>query len=730
MQHARNICNSIEFKYGNALGYLCHSLMKSLFTYSLVIAAILSSTVAYAQLVVDGNYTPQQLVEDVLVGQGVQVSNFQFTGDARARGYFDGSNSVIGLSSGIVLSTGKVADAVGPNNSVAGSIAEEGTDFSRPGDSELSNISGSLTGTHDAAVLEFDFIPSSDTVRFDYVFASNEYMFWVGTANINDVFAFFLSGPGITGEMNVALIPGTATPITMVNVNANNNAQFYVDNGDEPGEEGEPTVNLNGFTVPLTATAVLTPCETYHIRLAIADGGDGLYDSAVFLEAGSFSSPSISINASSSFSASQNAEELVEGCSSMELTFERSEPYDAPLTVGLSFSGTATVGTDISPIPNSITFPAGEVTTTISFDVLEDGEVEPTETMTITLDQLNPCATGPATSVTFTIQDVQPIDIQITPDVVFVCPQQHTITASVSGGYPQFQYQWSGLPDTGPSIDVNPYNSTTYVVTVTDACGFTANATSMVSLSYQPLQITLNDEVVCNGDDALFEPTVSGGLGDISYLWNGNETTPAYSISPSTTTTVSLAVTDSCGITETANATVTVDELEASFSHTLIKHSTVEFTNTTNGATDAYWQFGDGLTSNRLSPVHEYEEPGDYIVTLSVTNSNGCQSVVEDTVTVYPALRVYVPNAFTPNGDGINESFGVEGEGYLYYDLEIYDQWGNRMRHGRFRDNTAWDGTYRGKKVPSGTYIYHLWVEPPVGIEFRETGALHVISGE
>ena len=78
----------------------------------------------------------------------------------------------------------------------------------------------------------------------------------------------------------------------------------------------------------------------------------------------------------------------------------------------------------------------------------------------------------------------------------------------------------------------------------------------------------------------------------------------------------------------------------------------------------------------------------------------------------------------------MNDVFGVEGEGYLYYDLEIFDRWGNKMKFGRFKDNTAWDGTYKGKLVPSGAYVYHVWVEPPIGIEVRETGLLHVLSGE
>jgi gliding motility-associated-like protein len=101
-----------------------------------------------------------------------------------------------------------------------------------------------------------------------------------------------------------------------------------------------------------------------------------------------------------------------------------------------------------------------------------------------------------------------------------------------------------------------------------------------------------------------------------------------------------------------------------------------------------------------------------------------------DTVTVYDPLHVYIPNAFTPNGDSLNEWFGVIGEGYLYYDLEIYDRWGKLLKHGRFRDDSAWDGTFNGRLVPSGMYVYKVWVEPPIGIEVKETGVVYVLSGD
>jgi len=157
--------------------------------------------------------------------------------------------------------------------------------------------------------------------------------------------------------------------------------------------------------------------------------------------------------------------------------------------------------------------------------------------MTVTLDQLNPCATGPASSVTFTIQDAIPMTLQITPDESFVCPAEHPIDVVVTGGYPVYDYQWSGSAETDGNILVNPVTSTNYSVVVTDACGFTATASSLVSINYQPLQVSVADEVVCNGDDAELVANVSGGLGEVSYAWDGGSGTGvSYTISPPTTT--------------------------------------------------------------------------------------------------------------------------------------------------------------------------------------------------
>ena len=161
--------------------------------------------VSNAQLVVNHAYTPAQLVQQILLGNGVTVSNITYTGDTGAIGYFDGTASNLGLPAGIIMCTGDIYNAVGPVGTQLG-----GTCWSLPGDADLTTLCG-CGSTNDAAVLEFDFVPTNDTVKFNYVFGSEEYPEFV--FSFNDLFAFFISGPGIIGTPNIATLPFTTTPV-------------------------------------------------------------------------------------------------------------------------------------------------------------------------------------------------------------------------------------------------------------------------------------------------------------------------------------------------------------------------------------------------------------------------------------------------------------------------------------------------------------------------------------
>ena len=222
------------------------------------------------------------LVSQIL-GSGVTtVKDAKFTGSSQAVDTFTNSSVGIGITSGIVLSSGKVADIYG--NNVGNKIS---TNFSGAGDADLNKlVNGS---TKDAAVLEFDFIPTDSFVSFDYVFASEEYKEYVNS-QYNDVFGFFVTDTsGIT--TNIAVIPGTQTPITVNNINDQKNANLYRDN-PQSGSESTYNTKFDGFTSVLTATTPVKPGETYKFKLALADTADSALDSAIFIGKG-FSSSSL-----------------------------------------------------------------------------------------------------------------------------------------------------------------------------------------------------------------------------------------------------------------------------------------------------------------------------------------------------------------------------------------------------------------------------------------------------
>ena len=230
-----------------------------------------------AQLVVNDSISANDLA-DLLIGDGVNISNVVLNCPQGAYGTFDASQSNIGMNEGVMLSSGSLTNAIGPNN-----LPDVSLDNLFPGDAALTGLAG--IATFDACILEFDITPERDTLKFEFVFGSDEYLEFVN-AGYNDVFAFFISGPGITGTQNIALIPGTTTPVAIDNVNNLLNQQYFVDNGD--GNTGpqftDPTVvQYDGFTIVLTAIIPLIPGQTYHLRLAIADAGDEIYDSGVFI---------------------------------------------------------------------------------------------------------------------------------------------------------------------------------------------------------------------------------------------------------------------------------------------------------------------------------------------------------------------------------------------------------------------------------------------------------------
>lgn len=236
-----------------------------------------------------------------LLGQGVTVSNITLNGQPASdvqyagAGVFDRAGSVLGIDRGIILSSGSVSGAPGPNDS-DGTTGFLGT----AGDADLTTLARQSSSnpdveTHDATVLEFDFVPAGGQVSFRYVFGSEEYNEFVAS-QYNDAFGFYITGPDNI-KRNFAVVPGTQQPVTINTINNGNpgglltpsNPHLYRNNDLNDGG-GSINIEADGLTVVLTLTADVVAGQTHRMKLAIADAGDSSLDSWVFLEGGSFSS--------------------------------------------------------------------------------------------------------------------------------------------------------------------------------------------------------------------------------------------------------------------------------------------------------------------------------------------------------------------------------------------------------------------------------------------------------
>lgn len=250
-----------------------------------------STTISAQYITVDDNYTAQQLVENVLINNPcANVSNIAVNGIAigsgNSYGYFNAAGSGFPFADGVILSTGIATSAVGPNSSI---LSEGPTSWL--GDPDLEQALG-VNRSFNATVLEFDFLPLANKISFDYIFASEQYLSSPSSnqCNFTDGFVFLLKEANTTNAyQNLAVIPGTSISVQVNTVRGSGtvcpaaNEQYF---GGFNGVE-YPT-NFNGQTKTLKAQATVVPGTLYHMKLVVADQGNNLYDSAIFLGGGSF----------------------------------------------------------------------------------------------------------------------------------------------------------------------------------------------------------------------------------------------------------------------------------------------------------------------------------------------------------------------------------------------------------------------------------------------------------
>ncbi len=405
--------------------------------------------------------TPEDMVEH-LVGDGVIYGNVTFQGADISRGIFsNGDSASLGLNSGIFLTSGSGYLIPGPNTN-----SSTGTNNGTSGNATLNSITTSTT--YDAAVLEFDFIPDSDTIQFRFVFGSEEYDEYVSTP-FSDVCGIFVTGPNPAGgnynDKNIALVPETNLAVNVSTINSTTNSQYFIDNTNGLYLE------YDGFTTVLTGKLAVELCQTYHLKIGIADAGDAIYDSGVFLEENSIETNKIMSEAI--LSPPGITEHMLEGYVEADIVFKLPSPEYAPLTVNFEILGTANPaaypGGDFEEaIPTSITFEEGQDSAVIHVKPIKDGIFEGEESLVFVIENWLPCYLTYDT-VEFIILDYMDISLNTMPNTMICQGQEIELWANVMyGGFPPFSYYWDPSGFTNDTIAVSPDETTMYTVSCYD----------------------------------------------------------------------------------------------------------------------------------------------------------------------------------------------------------------------------------------------------------------------
>ncbi len=617
-----------------------------------------------AQLIVVNGTDPVALAQK-LVGSGVAISNVTINCPSGAWGFFDGVNTNLGIDSGVALASGALTNMIGPNNQTGVT-----TNYNAPGDPDLDLLS--TYPTHDACVLEFDVFVTGDTLKFNYVFGSDEYSEWVNSA-FNDIFAFLISGPGIVGQKNIALVPGTSNPVAINTVNCLNGSVYYVCN--EPSNTLCPpsyncngpgkgvTLQYDGFTKVLQAVVAVIPCETYHLKLAVADASDQILDSGVWIEAGSLSSSGADIDVLAPYVDPGSAQSgVVEGCFDGSFVFSIAAPASDTITLHLTLGGTATEGVDYTLLPDSIQILPGQQTVNLNFSAFSDALSEGFETVVMYLYLA--CDPDPYDSAVMYIFDE--FAIEAGPDTSICIGQSVTLTATeVSFA----TYQW--LPVTNldcPTCSTTlaiPQGTTNYVVSVTlGNCTATDTATVFVDI---PLPVYAGPDVeICIGQSIQLQAQNAS-----SYQWAPAEglsctDCPNPIASPTATTTYTVTGINACGVT-TDEITITVHPSPvaiASEDQTICPGDTVLLT--AGGGVSYSWS----PQQYCLSPNNQSTLVTTWFTTtftVLVTNQFGCTDDEDVIVNVYDIPLVSVSNDTTIYLGNSVDLWAMGGVSYLWY---------------------------------------------------------------
>lgn len=348
--------------------------------------------------------------------------------------------------------------------------------------------------------------------------------------------------------------------------------------------------------------------------------------------------------------------------------------------------------------------------------------------------------TGCALQQTFNIPEPLPLSLDAFIEEASACnnPESGLIQMIVTGGTAPYKYRWSNGETTSTLTDILPG---TYVVTVNDSQGCEAQGTYTV-LQPEPLRIGLSTEpfIDCESRIAAIrvKAEVTGGVGNYSFSWSrgSSATNEVFLTEPGR---LSIEITDDRGCYQQNAIDIKVPELGlADFEYNapsiditgeLAANDPVSFFDLSQGeVVDWRWEFGDGFGSDEIDPIHTYDAPGTFQVSLTVTDRTGCQTVKTTTLEITEGYRIIVPNAFTPNKDGKNDFFRPSFLGLEKVKWTIYNTWGEVVFSTEDLETKGWDGIIRGQEAENGNYVYKLTGWSVNGLKVERQGIFMLLK--
>lgn len=617
---------------------------------------------ARSQLIV-GNADPYILVTNVLAGKGIKTDSIIYVGDKLACGFFEnGLSTKLKMDKGVILSSGMATGAKGPNNNIKFTAPING--FGTGGSSLLNDFGGAKTV--DAAILEFDFVPQTENIVFHYIFASEEYPEYVDSV-YNDIFGFFISGPGITGEQNVASVPGKSISVSINNINSKRNSTYFSTN-----LPGEKTIQADGFTSILTANLTLQPCKKYRIKLAIADVVDRVFDSWVFIEAGSF----------------QHKTNLGRD------TFICKDNFDVELDAG-------NPGRRVEWRKDGILLDTTQKIKVKTFGIYE-------------VEVFTDCGSFIAR------KKILPGvgDISLGNDTLY-CGDSLSRVLEVKNRVFD-SYLWSDGSTDETLIAKKP--GLYWLEISNDGCKKRDSVT--ISLEPKPKVELGKDTIVCGKVDLILSVKEVA----LKYRWHPNDETDIRIRvdKPGTYSAVSYSqnCSDSDAITISQRKELSVDLgiplREICENDTISLRTGIKDT----ASYPTIWNTGDKI------PTIYVSHSGTYSV---IVRDKLCNFIATDStiVKVYEGEgNVWVPNAFTPGQDELNNVFKPVSdiESYGYYKFLVFDRWGQKLFETD-DPKAFWDGNYQNKPCENDVYIWSLNVKTNCskGDKNFQRGIVHLI---